>query len=103
MFTLDVRTVLSQWRRLKRIPGGRALFSASIGLVAPYSGSIGARIEDLGPGSSRIRLKDARRIRNHLSSVHAAALANLAELTGSLALLASLPPASRMIVKSLHV
>ncbi|MBW2225269.1 MAG: DUF4442 domain-containing protein [Deltaproteobacteria bacterium] len=60
------------WDRLERIPGG--------------------------DGYSRVTLADRRAVRNHLSCVHAVALANLVELTGNVALGYSLPDDARFIV-----
>jgi len=42
-------------------------------------------------------MRDRKAIRNHLNSIHAVALANLAELTGSLSIIASMHPDTRMI------
>lgn len=89
------------WDRLSGIPGGRTMFSIVIGKMAPYTGSIGARVEELRPGYSRWTLKDRRGIRNHLNSIHAVALVNLAEVTSGTAMLMSLPPGARGIVTSL--
>jgi len=94
---MDTRNICAQWERLRRLPGGAKLFSRFIGWTAPYTGSIGAEVLELRPGLARVRIQDRRRVRNHLKSIHAMALSNLAELAGSLSLMASLPDYGNMI------
>ena len=89
--------VMKRWSRAKGSIFGRWLFSRAVGRFAPYTGTIGARIEELQPGRSRVVMRDRKAVRNHLNSIHAVALSNLVELTGSLSIIASMYPDTRMI------
>lgn len=91
------------WKRLAPLPGGKRLFSRFVGRAAPYTGTIRAEVEDLGLGHARVSMRDTARVRNHLASVHAVALANLAELTGNVALAYSLPDNARFIVSGMRL
>lgn len=89
--------ILFTWNRLNSLPGGVWIFNQFLRWFNPYSGSIRSYVTQLSPGYARIELQDKRRIRNHLNSIHALALANLGELTSGLALLSSLPDNTRGI------
>ena len=80
-------SVLRRWHALGRLPFGRWLFSKLMGWVVPYAASIDARVQELAEGRARVLLRDRRAVRNHLKSIHAVALTNLAELSANLALM----------------
>lgn len=89
------------WLRCTRLPAGRRIFSILFGRFVPYSGSIGAVVQDLAPGYCRLTVGDRRVLRNHLQSIHAVALVNAGEMTSGLAMTMALPPEIRGIVTSI--
>jgi len=95
--------LLTMWKRLSPLPGGKLVFSRVIGKMIPYTGSIKANVMVLEPGHCVVELQDRMAVRNHLSSVHALALANLGEFTSGLAMTAALPPGARGIVTGLSI
>jgi acyl-coenzyme A thioesterase PaaI-like protein len=96
-------SVLALYRRATRWPAGHWLFSRAVCLKAPYFASIAPRVECLEPNLCEVTLRHRRRVSNHLGTVHAIALCNLAELAAGLMVDASLPPSMRWIPKGMTV
>ena len=90
------------WEKMNRLPFGAKLFSLFLGWYAPYSGSIGANVEALSAGNVRVSLRDRRKVRNHLKSVHAIASINLGEIVTGLAVLTAITDDMRGIVLGLR-
>ena len=95
--------VMRRWRQLGGSRIGRWLFSRAIGTAAPYTGTVRATVLELGEGRSKVAMRDRRRVRNHLRSVHAIALMNLCEVAGGLLATVSMPAGARMIITRLEI
>ena len=94
---------LQLYRRLKSWPAGRWLFTRLICWKAPYFGSIAPRIAHLEPGLCVGYLRHRRKVRNHIGTVHAIAMCNLAELVMGVMVDASTPAGMRWIPKAMQV
>lgn len=95
--------VLQLYRALSRKPLGNWLFSKLVCFKAPYFGSISPRVVSLAPGRGEATLAHRRRVTNHLGTVHAIALCNLAEFVGGLVTDVSIPAPMRWIPKGMTV
>ena len=93
--------LLSMYRRITRWPAGHWLFSRAVCLKAPYFSTIAPRFIALEPGRCEVRIRDRRRVHNHIGTVHAIALCNLAELSAGVMTDASLPASMRWIPKGM--
>ncbi len=94
--------IRATYDKMKHLPGGKRLFSRVVWRMAPYTGTIGATVLHLEAGHSRVQMKDRKRVRNHLDSVHAIALINLAEVSTGLAMLYGLPDDARDLEGDLY-
>lgn len=83
--------------RLSALPGGRRIFTRAVCLKAPYFGSIKPTVVALRPGHCEVRIKDRRAVHNHLGTVHAIAMCNMAELAGGMATEVTVPADARWI------
>jgi len=72
-------------------------------IAAPYFVTIPATVEAAGQGRAEVRMRHMPWVRNHLGTVHAIALCNLAEMTMGLAAEATVPTTHRWIPKGMTV
>jgi hypothetical protein len=96
-------SLLSMYHRFSRWPAGQWLFSRAVCLRAPYFATIAPHIVGLEPGHCEVHIRDRRRVHNHIGTVHAIALCNLAELGAGMMTEASLPASMRWIPKGMTV
>jgi uncharacterized protein (TIGR00369 family) len=99
----DVSAALDLWRRCERWPFGKAIFSRIICWKAPYFGSIRPRFEEFRPGHARVSMRKRRAVTNHIGTVHAIAMCNLAELAAGTMTEISIPATMRWLPKGMTV
>ncbi|WP_394828251.1 hotdog fold domain-containing protein [Pendulispora albinea] len=98
----DVPRILRFYRMLEPLPLGKRIFSESFKIAAPYFRSIPAVVDSVRPGEVRVHMDDRRRVRNHLGTVHAIALCNLAELSMGAVAEVTVPSTHRWIPKGMQ-
>ena len=94
---------LAIWQRFASKPGGKWAFSRLVCLRAPYFGSIHPRFEELRPEYCRIAIRKRRAVLNHIGTVHAIAMCNMAELAGGTMTEVSIPATHRWIPRGMSV
>lgn len=95
--------LLALYQKITRWPLGHWLFSRAVCFKAPYFGTISPRFLKLEDGRCEATIADRRGVHNHLGTVHAIALCNLAELCAGVMTDASLPKGMRWIPKGMAV
>lgn len=98
-----MNAALAAWRRLESKPLGKMLFSRAICFKAPYFATISPRFEELRPGYARVTMKKRRAVTNHIGTVHAIAMCNLAELAAGTLTEISIPESMRWLPKGMTV
>jgi acyl-coenzyme A thioesterase PaaI-like protein len=94
---------LAIWQRFAGKPGGKWAFSRLLCLKAPYFGSIRPRFAELRPEYCRVAIRKRRAVTNHLGTVHAIAMCNMAELAGGTMTEVTIPASHRWIPKGMTV
>jgi uncharacterized protein (TIGR00369 family) len=94
---------LAAWNKLQSKPLGKMLFSRAICFNAPYFATISPRFEELRPGYARVSMKKRRGVTNHIGTVHAIAMCNLAELAAGTLTEISIPASMRWLPRGMTV
>jgi acyl-coenzyme A thioesterase PaaI-like protein len=98
-----VSAVLKLWQSWHARPFGKAIFTRAVCMKAPYFGSIKPRFEVLESGHAVVSMKKRRAVQNHIGTVHAIAMCNLAELAAGTMTEASIPKSMRWLPKGMTV
>lgn len=96
-------TTLEHWNKVSTFPKGKWTFSRMLCLKAPYFGSISPLFIELKPNYCEIAIKKKRSVLNHIGTVHAIAMCNMAELAGGTMTEVTVPSTHRWIPKGMTV
>lgn len=96
-------STLEIWDRFKSKPMGKLLFSKMLCRKAPYFGSIRPLFVELRPGRCEVRIRKRRAVLNHIGTVHAIAMCNMAELAAGTMTDVTVPKSHRWIPKGMTV
>ena len=82
---------------------GNKLFSQKVCEIAPYFATIDPQFVDLQPGYCEVVMPNTREVHNHLGTVHAIAMCNLAEIAAGIMTDVSIPETCRWIPVGMRV
>lgn len=94
---------LNLYKQISKFPLGNHIFTKGLTFRAPYFSTIHPLVIELSSGFCKVEIKDRRSIRNHIGTINAGAMCTLSELTGGLAVEASIPSNLRWIPKEMKV
>ena len=94
---------LNLYKQTTKFPLGNYIFTKGLTFQAPYFSTIHPLVTDLSSGLCKVEIKERRSIRNHIGTINAGAMCTLSELTGGLAVEASIPSNLRWLPKEMTV
>ena len=98
-----MQKTLKLYQSLTHLPLGKIIFSKILCFLTPYFSSIKPSIKELKINRCVVFMKKRRAVTNHLKTVHAVAMCNMAELAGGLMTEVSLPQGKRWIPSGMTV
>lgn len=92
-------------RRYRWLPARlqRTFTSLDVGRTIPFVGTAGLAIDTLHPHKVSVRLKNRRRVRNHIGGLHAGAMALLAETATGLVVALNVAGHCAPLIRTLNV
>lgn len=97
---MDIQKI---YDKLTALPFGKYAFSKTVSITAPYFASISPTVSELKAEKCIIVMKKRRKVTNHLNTVHAIAMCNMAELAGGMMTDVSIPKGARWIPSGMEV
>jgi uncharacterized protein (TIGR00369 family) len=82
---------------------GNEIFTKKLCEIAPYFSTIDPQFVHLRPNYAEVTMPNTKKVHNHLGTVHAIAMCNLAEITGGLLTDVSIPDTFRWIPIGMNV
>lgn len=91
--------------KLDRVPAGlrTAARSLVLGRIVKFVGTAGLTIEELTPARAVVSVRNRPKVQNHIGSVHAAAMALIAETASGFVVGMNVPDAAVPVIKSMHL
>jgi acyl-coenzyme A thioesterase PaaI-like protein len=99
----NINFTLNAWQHLSKWIAGKWLFSKLVCFKAPYFSSIHPQFISLRPGYCEVHIRKRRAVLNHIGTVHAIAMCNMAELAGGSLIDVTIPLTHRWIPKGMTV
>jgi len=82
---------------------GNEIFTKKLCEIAPYFSTIDPQFVHLRPNYAEVTMPNTKKVHNHLGTVHAIAMCNLAEIAGGLLTDVSIPDTFRWIPIGMNV
>ena len=101
-FSNNITRAIAPFQTLPQNLRIRAM-SLVFGQVVPFVGTSGLRYEEITSERVVVSIRNRRKVQNHIKSVHAAAMALLAETASGFVVGANLPDDRIPLIKTLHV
>lgn len=94
---------LKAWNRMQASGFGRWLFTRAVCWKAPYFASISPRFVSLQPGCAVVSMQKRRKVKNHIGTIHAIAMANLCEIAAGVLTEVTIPVSMRWLPRGMNI